>query len=176
MRRVPHRPKAGYRRLLGVLALAVVPLTACDPDPADITVLTVETSLSSQNRNLHKVGPADEVVYGWNDLQGTAEVGGQTIGVQLLGNVEYVDGGGPFGGFVTLTFPDGALLALRVVDATAIAKTDTSDARFEGLVRVIGGTGRFLEASGRGVLSGRRNDELGGVVEMKYVVRVEGVQ
>jgi len=151
-------------------------LAACDPDPADITVITVETSLSSTYRNLHKVGANGQVVYGWNDLEGTARVDGETIGVQLLGNVEYVDGGGPFGGFVTLSYPDGTLLALRVTEATSIAKTDTSDARFEGLVRVVGGTGRFVDASGRGVLSGRRNDELGGVVEMTYVVRVEGVR
>lgn len=176
---VPSRlPFGRLRPLVGAFlaGCALVILAACDPAADRVTTLSVTTSLSSKYKDLHNVGADNRIVYGWNDLEGTAQVGDETVQVQLLGDVEYTDGGGPFGGFVTLTFADGAVLALRVVDARAVAKTDTSDARFTGLVRVIGGTGRFVEASGRGVLEGRRNDELGGVVEMTYTVRLEESQ
>lgn len=174
----PRLHSAGFPRLIGALlaTCVVLGLAGCDAASERVTTLSVTTSLSSTYKDLHKVGPDSRIVYGWNDLEGTADVAGEQVEVQLLGDVEYTDGGGPFGGFVTLTFPDGAVLALRVVDARATAKTDTSDARFTGLVRVIGGTGRFVEASGRGVLVGRRNDELGGVVEMTYTVRLEDSQ
>jgi hypothetical protein len=161
------------RRALLAAALLASPaaLVSCG-DEAPASTMTIEVSLSSKYKNLHKVGPDDSVVYGWNDLQGEAVVDGEKVQVAMLGVVQYVNGEGPFGGTVTLTFPDGSKLAFDQVDAKATAKTDTTDARFSGLVRVIGGTGRFAETTGRGVLAGRRNDSLGGVVEMRFVLRL----
>lgn len=161
------------RRALLAAALSVIPLVFAACDDAPTSTMVVDVSLTSQGKNLHKVGADDSIVYGWNDLQGDATVDGEQVHVAMLGVVQYVKGAGPFGGSVTLTFPDGSVLAFDQVEARATAKTDTTDAKFAGLLRVIGGTGRFATAAGRGLLTGRRNDSLGGVVEMHFVLRLK---
>ena len=173
--RVPRSP-----RLLGLVAATVLgatglgALTACGETSAPSRALDVEVALTSRYKRLHTVGPENSIVYGWNDLEGTTEIDGEEVAVEMLGHVEYVNGGGAFGGPVTLTFPDGSTLAFAQVQAIATAKTDTSDARFRGLLRIIGGTGRFVDARGRGTLEGRRNDSLGGTVEMRFRLQVVG--
>ena len=161
------------RRALAAALLSVLPLSlaACG-DGRATTPLVVEVSLTSQYKNLHKAGAGDSIVYGWNDLEGDTEVNGEKVHVQLLGSVEYTNGGGPFGATTTFSFADGSTLAVASVDGRATAKTDTSDATFSSLLRVIGGSGRYVGASGRGVMTGRRNDTLGGVVEMTFDLKL----
>ena len=79
---------------------------------------------------LYQVGPANQTVYGWNRLTCTTRVGGETVDVELLGSVDYVNGSGDFFGFVTITFADGSSLGVRLTEGHAEAATDTTDATF----------------------------------------------
>ena len=161
--------------LAGLVAsvLVVASAVACSREAANVVPIRFEVSLTSVAKDLYKVGPNDSIVYGRNLLEGDALIDGEAVHVEMFGHVEYVNGGGDFDGPVTLTFEDGSLLGFDMVNGVATARTDTSDARFSALIRIIGGTGRFLNASGRGTLHGRRNDALGGVVEMTFEMNVQ---
>lgn len=155
-----------------LLALAVA---ACgtegefagDGDP-DVAV-TVE--ITSEEQRLTQVGPDEEVVYGWNRLvgsgEGTGAVGAGPVEIEMLGNVSYREGNGPFFGFVTFTFDDGATIAVRM-DGEAEASADTSHASFSADLEVLGGTGRLASAAGTGTFAGERSEELGGAVESTF--------
>lgn len=70
--------------------------------------LNLIVELTSADNTLHTVGPEGAQIYGRNNLVGQTEVDGETVQVELLGNVDYTNGRGPFDGFLTLTFPDAA--------------------------------------------------------------------
>lgn len=164
------------RSVISALALLAV-LSGCgtegefdgDGDP-DVSV-TVQ--ITSDEQRLAQVGPGDSVVYGWNRLVGSGEGDGPgasgTVEVEMLGNVSYRDGNGPFFGFVTFTFDDGATLAVRM-EGEATASTDTSDASFSAELDVLGGTGRLVDTAGSGTFEGERGDELGGAVESTFEI------
>lgn len=146
-----------------VALVAGVALTGCsDDEPA--ADLTVTVQLTSQERFLHKVGVDEEKIYGWNLLRGTTQVGTEVVQVEMLGEVDYVNGSGSFAGFITFTFPDSSTLATRMTKGRAVAATDTTEAGFSSTLEVIDGTGRYLGAKGTGTFAGTRKDALGGDV------------
>lgn len=147
-----------------LLPVGLLLFAACGGDDGEEMAWTAD--ITSVDQALFTVNEEDETVYGWNRLAGEAEIDGETVEVDMLGTVDYVNGSGPFGGFVTLTFPDGTLLSLRQ-DGEAQAATDTSDAELGADLTVIGGTGRFLDASGDGEWTGYRDETLGGAVRME---------
>jgi hypothetical protein len=142
-------------------------LTACSDDAASPD-LAVSVQLTSQNRFLHKVGVDEEKIYGWNQLTGTAQVGGEAVQVELLGEVDYVNGSGNFSGFLTFTFPDQSMLGMRMTGGKAVAATDTTEASFSSNLEVIDGTGRYLGTKGKGTFTGTRKDALGGDVVSEF--------
>lgn len=114
------------------------------------------------------------ITYGWNDLQGPTTWGAKSASVRFLGNVDYVDGTGPFGGYVTVTRSDGTQLAFSVSGwATAPAGDGTSNAKFRGTITVIGGTGPYAGATGTGTMAGYRKSALGSPVELAFSVTVQ---
>ena len=150
--------------LVGVTALFTgTVLTGCS-DAAATPDLSVSVQLTSQNRYLHKVGVDEEKIYGWNQLIGTTQVGDEVVQVELLGEVDYVNGSGTFAGFLTFTFPDQSMLGMRMSAGKAVAATDTTEASFSSNLEVIDGTGRYLGAKGKGTFTGTRKDALGGDV------------
>lgn len=150
--------------LIGALAVFSASALASCSDDAPAADLAVTVQLTSQNRVLHKVGVDDEKIYGWNQLTGTTQVGTEVVSVEMLGEVDYVNGSGSFAGFVTFTFPDQSTLATRMTGGKAVAATDTTEATFSATLEVIDGTGRYLGAKGKGTFTGTRKDALGGDV------------
>ena len=113
------------------------------------------------------------ITYGWNHLVAGTTWAGQDATVDFLGDVEYVNGTGPFNGYITVTRADGAKLGLRVAgSALSLATTGTADARFSGNVTVIGGAGAYAGASGIGTMTGSRQAALGSPVQMRIVITV----
>jgi quercetin dioxygenase-like cupin family protein len=139
------------------------------------TPLHLAVSLDSQARTLYTAGAGGSIVYGWNRLTGTSAVGGQPTGVEMLGNVTYTKGSGPFFGFVTFTFSDGSTLGVQMQGST-IASADTTSAAFAATLGVVGGTGRYEAATGTGTFVGSRTAALGTTVASTFDLVVNGVR
>ena len=137
------------------------------------------TTVTSTERVIYNAGVNNSITYGWNRLIGTATIDGVLSDIELLGNVDYKDNGGPFYGFITITQPD-ATLALRM-NGKAVPFThresyaSTPETRFKSKLKVLGGSGRFIEARGAGAWTGERTTELGGAVSMRVVLKVSGI-
>ena len=92
--------------------------------------------------------PVPLVVYGdANFSPYESLIDGQPVGVELLGNVNYVKGSGPIFGFVTFTFADGSTLGVQFQGA-ATATANGDEASFAATLGVIGGTGTYASATG----------------------------
>ena len=126
----------------------------------------VEADLTSASRTLREAGPDGTAVYGWNQLVGTSDDG---VEVELLGNVNYRSGNGPFTGFTTLTFPDGSTLALYMQGET-VASNDGTNAAFTATMSVIDGTGTYEGAKGAGTFTGTRDASLGTAITSAFDV------
>lgn len=164
------------RALLGValVAFTATALAGCGDAPATPPgAHVVEVQLTSQDKVLHKAGPNDSKIYGSNHLTGDGTVdGGDAVAVEMLATVNYTNGSGDFGGVITLTFADGSTLGLVMEDGAAVAATDTTDATFHSNLRVIGGTGAYVDAFGSGTFTGARKDALGGAVQATFTLQV----
>jgi len=135
--------------------------------------LEVPAELTSAESHLMKVGEDASKTYGWNTLVGPSSTDLGTFDVEMLGNVDYENGNGPFFGFVTLTDLSGDLLGLRM-DGEASVEADGSSA-LEATFEVIGGTGQYSEASGTGTLTGTRMAAVGAPIEIVIIVDLIGV-
>lgn len=137
------------------------------------TAIHLTADLESEARTLHAAGPGGAVVYGWNHLRATSTLEGQPVGVEMLGSVDYEHGNGPFSGFVTFSFADGSTLAVAMEGLTRAAP-DTGDATFAATLGVIGGTGRYVSATGTGTFVGSRTAALGTAVAATFDLTVAG--
>lgn len=170
------RPLARITAMIGMTALALgltvsMPTNSSAGDRTVTRTLIFTSTVTSVDTELNEL-PGD-IVYGWNDLQGKTRWGNQSARLRFLGEVDYVDGSGPFGGFVTVTQRKGTQLAWRVTGrAVSPPGPGTRDATFTGTVRVIGGSGRFTGATGSGTMTGSRNASLGGTVTLTFTVTV----
>ena len=164
-------------RALAALLLAgtvVTGLASCGdaPEvPAGAHVITVQ--LTSQDKVIHAVGPNESKIYGANHLTGEGTLdGGETVQVEMLATVNYVNGSGAFDGVITFTFTDGSTLGVVMRNGVAAAATDTTDATFRSSLSVIGGTGTFEQASGSGSFEGARKEALGGAVDATFTLQL----
>jgi hypothetical protein len=138
------------------------------------TPLHVQAALTSPSRTLHMVGAGGRSTYGWNQLTGTASVAGAPVAVELLGNVDYTSGSGPFSAFVTFTFSDGSTLG-TTMQGLARADASNGSTTFTATVGVIGGTGQYLgTTTGTGTFSGTRAAALGGAVNATFDLQLPG--
>ena len=165
-----------HRRLIATLAAtALVALAGVAGSPAQAAkskVLVFDVDLTSAGTTLETL-PGD-VTYGWNDLQGPTRWGKSSAQMRFLGNVDYVSGTGPFGGFVTVTRADGVKIAFSVSGwSTSPETSGTANAKFRGTLTVIGGTGRYAKATGTGTMEGYRKSALGSPVELTFSVVVQ---
>ena len=156
-----------------VVALLASPL-ASSAGAATITkrVVKVEASMASQQKITHTVSPNGRRVYGFNLLLGRDERGSNPIDVEILGNVNYLKGNGPFFGFITFTAKDGSTLGVQMVGKARLLPNGT-DTLVSAPVKVIGGTGRWLHAAGKGTFTGSRTAALGADIESKFVIRLK---
>jgi len=134
--------------------------------------LTFTTTLTSSGTTLESL-PGGHT-YGWNNLSGSTTWGKQSAEISFLGDVDYVNGSGPFNGYVTITRADGVTLGTHI-DGNALAVPDGSAGTrtvFAGSVSVIQGTRAYRGASGIGTMTGQRRSALGSPVEMTLTLTV----
>jgi hypothetical protein len=156
--------------VVGVVALGAAPLSAGGDDPNRISF---PVTLTSQQSILEEVGRGGEQTYGWNELTGTAATDSGDVQVQMLGNVEYTEGSGPFFGFVTLRFASLSTLGLRMQGTATVRDDGSTDLKAK--LRVIGGNAAMTGARGKGRFTGERPAELGSPIEITITVRLRGV-
>ncbi len=168
--------------LVGVIATAGF-LVGASPSSADNDSspqkITFTAAVTSTETVLYNIGVNNSITYGWNRLVGTATIDGVLSDIEVLGSVDYKDNEGPFYGFITITQPDGTL-ALRMNGKAALAKhresySSSPETKFKSKLKVLGGSGRFIEARGVGAWTGERTTEIGGAVSMKVVLKVSGI-
>ena len=156
-------------------ALAATALIGAAPAQAKPATknLTFAVDLTSAGTVLETL-PGD-ITYGWNDLRGSTQWGKQGAALRFLGSVDYVDGTGPFGGFVTVTRADGVTLAFSVSGwaTTPSNQKGTANATFHGTITVIGGSGPYAGARGVGTMKGFRKAALGSPVQLTFSLTVE---
>jgi hypothetical protein len=157
--------------VLAATALVALPAQAARP-AGKTSTLTFPVTFTSAGTTLGSV-PGGHT-YGWNDLQGTTKWGNQAAKVQFLGVVNYTNGSGPFGGFITVTRADGTQLAFSAdgMAITPINEAGTADAQFSGTVTVIGGSGAYQGSTGFGTMKGARKASLGGKVQLTFTLQV----
>ena len=163
-----------FTAALGAVTLiASLGLVGSPAQAAKTTTLTFEVDLVSAGTTLTTLPGG--VTYGWNDLQGPTRWGKSAAQLRFLGSVDYVNGTGPFGGFVTVTRADGVSIAFSVTgwSTTPAKEQGTANAKFRGTFTVIGGTGPFAKATGTGTMKGYRKAALGSPVELTFTAIVE---
>lgn len=166
-----------HRRLVATLAaaslVALGGLVGAPAHAAKSKNLVFDVDLVSAGTTLETL--PGEVTYGWNDLRGPTRWGKKDAALRFLGSVDYVNGTGPFGGFVTVTRADGVKLAFSVSGwaTTPADQEGTANATFRGTVTVIGGTGPYARATGTGTMEGFRKAALGSPVELTFSVTVQ---
>ncbi|MET0920969.1 MAG: hypothetical protein ABWY77_07200, partial [Acidimicrobiia bacterium] len=88
--------------------------------------------------------------------------------IEMLANVDYLNGGGPFFGFVTFTFADGSTLGVSMQGQSTVTTPGSTDTTFASTLGVIGGTGTYVNNAGSGTFTGSRTAALGGQVAATF--------
>jgi len=132
--------------------------------------VTFSVDVTSINKDIKTVNNGAGLV-GTNQLTGTTTVGSSSSNVEVLANVVYTNGSGPFFGLMTVTLADGSILATRM-DGTASLNAVTNVTSFDCKLTVVGGTGTYLNATGTGIFTGSRSTALGGAVHMDVKLNV----
>ncbi len=155
--------------IVGVIGLSLTsPAIAAEKSTAMVfrsTVTSIGTTLNELPGGIR---------YGWNNLEGTTAWGNQSATMQFLGDVDYINGSGPFNGYVTVKRADGVTIAFHV-SGSALAAPDGKGGTlttFAGKAEVIGGTGNFESASGIGTMVGTRAAALGSPVRLTFKLDV----
>ena len=132
--------------------------------------LHVTTALASQTRTLLNAGPKGSITYGWNRLTGGARLDGRNVAVEMLGNVNYISGNGPFFGFITFTVDDKSTLAVSMQGQAVQSPTGASSVA--ATLGIFGGTGRYEKATGTGTFVGSRPAAVGATVDSTFDLTV----
>lgn len=168
------RPRAALLPIAALAALtALVPGLAVAADPAappattELTITFGATAQAGDDRT-RQVGPEGSVRYGTARIHGTGDASGLPVGVEVAGNLVYRAGSGPFTGAITVTWPNGDLLALAY---DAVVHATEGGTAIHGTVTSLGGTGSLEAVTGAGIVEGGRAGELGSPTA--YVVTVD---
>lgn len=164
------------RSIAALAAMSLVALAGFAAAPAQAATtktLVFDVDLTSAGTTLQTLPGG--VTYGWNDLRGPTRWGKAAAQMRFLGSVDYVNGTGPFGGFVTVTRANGASIAFSVSGWSTSPQDQqgTANAKFRGTLTVIGGTGPYAGATGTGTMEGYRKAALGSPVELTFLVTVQ---
>lgn len=147
--------------LLGAFVVAVAsPARAADTR----VTFTFKAQLANVSNNTSTFGALQ---YGTTTLQGASLIKGDEVVVRRDSVVEYVDGTGPIGGFLTVTWQDGSRISMRVA-GTGIKAAQRTD--FTAALDVFSTAGRWKGYVGQGVMRGARDGALGSPVVYTYRV------
>jgi hypothetical protein len=132
--------------------------------------LTFSADVTSIFKNLKSLN-AGVTTVGWNQLTGPTTINGSAATVEVLANVNYRNGSGPFYGFITFTLADDSSLTLKM-DGEASLNTTTGTTTFVSTLSTLGGTGIYASSSGSGTFTGSRTTALGGAVHMDVLLEL----
>lgn len=177
-------PRAHYRLAAVILSALMIggcatsasqvpatTVTSVDPGSATATNEVLTTELLSEANDLNTIGADGERVFGWNLLVGPSTFQGEPVQVRLQGSVEYVNGSGPFGGFLRIVAEDGSQLALQVNGQA----TKTEATTFDGRMDFIGASGRYADLIAAGRFTGTRQDQVGSPVVVELDLTVDSL-
>ena len=124
------------------------------------------------DQTFRTTGGSGELRYGNGRLTGTSTLEGEPVAAELLAQVGYANGSGPFTGYWTFTASDGATL---VFDYSGQATKQGDDTLISGELTVFGGSGRFASVTGGGTVTGERRAALGGDVDYRFSLELRGL-
>ena len=134
------------------------------------TAQTVNVEMPSVAKTLYKVGKDGTVTYGANQLVGSATVLGQPATVEILGSVNYINGSGPFTGFLTVTWADASSIGFSIL-GTATQETDGSS-KIVSSMDYIGGSGTYVDTQVQGKFTANRTAEVGTPIMTELTLEV----
>ncbi len=134
------------------------------------TAQTVNVEMPSVAKTLYKVGKDGTVTYGANQLVGSATVLGQPATVEILGSVNYINGSGPFTGFLTVTWADASSIGFSIL-GTATQGTDGSS-KIVSSMDYIGGSGTYIDTQVQGKFTANRTAEVGTPIMTELTLEV----
>ena len=158
--------------MLVAAVLAATAFTGTASAASSLTTLTFSSTVTSVETNLQTL-PGGHT-YGWNHLTGATKWGNQSATIDFLGDVNYVNGSGAFGGYITVTRADGTKIAFTS-RGNALAEDEATEgisARFTGALEVIGGTNAYARATGIGTMTGTRAAAIGSPVKLVFRLHV----
>ncbi len=163
------------RRMRTLAAISVASLLAVVGGVAgaqSTSTIDVTVTLSSKQTVLTQVGRGGDVTYGWNLLSGSTSTPSGPTTVDLLGNVNYTNGSGPFFGFLSMHFASQSTVGF-LVQGRATKQPDGST-KLKASLTVIDGSAAFTGARGAGTFTGSRAAALGSpiVITIKAKVRL----
>lgn len=144
------------RTALAVLVgfLALLPAATAHAATGSTTISFAAT-LPSVSNNTQTYG---DLQYGTIAYQGTTLINGEEVVVRRDSVLDYLNGSGPIGGFLTVTWKDGSRLSMRVAGSSV----NTSDGpNFTASLAVFSATGRWSGDAGAGVMRGSRKGPIG---------------
>ncbi len=132
--------------------------------------IDVTVTLTSKQTVLTQVGKGGDITYGWNQLTGSADTPSGKTNVELLGNVDYLNGSGRFFGFLTMKFASLSTLGFLVEGRAA--KQASGSTKLKATLKVIEGNAAFTGAKGAGSFTGTRAAALGSPIEITIKAKV----
>ncbi|CAB4323731.1 unannotated protein [freshwater metagenome] len=149
--------------------------TSGSPSPA-VSGRSVEFAVMAHgvdsDQSFRTTGANAQLRYGNGRLTGNTTIDGAPADAELLAQVNYDQGSGPFTGFWTFTFGDGSDLVLAYSGTATKTGDDTS---IVGDLTVFGGTGSYASVTGGGTLRGERTVALGGDVDYRFSLTLAGL-
>jgi hypothetical protein len=137
---------------------------------AQTSSIDVTVTLTSKQTVLTQVGKGGDITYGWNQLTGSADTPSGKTNVELLGNVDYLNGSGRFFGFLTMKFASLSTLGFLVEGRAA--KQASGITKLKATLKVIEGNAAFTGAKGAGSFAGTRAAALGSPIEITIKAKV----
>ena len=149
-----------------ILAACLASLVLAAPQPAadgqDLHVGFVTNTGAAEpgDTTFYRVGQEQ---FGVGRLASIVDIDGEQVTFEVLVSLDYIDGSGPFTGFLSIFWPNGDAVSCRYEGT--VARDDAGDSRWYSIVHVIDGSGSLTGATGLGTVSGFRSAALGNSVE-----------
>lgn len=167
-----------------LVAALAVPSAAADPSPAPVpapaaTAPTHTVTFGAQSVETPPVrwqvttaGAATTTTLGLAVLSGDTTFDGIPITATITGALYYIDGTGPFTGALVFDSGAGDLLAMRYDAQVALGPSGTV---IDGVLTVLGGSGRWAGVTGYGVVNGARTGAVGSPVQYDVSLWLAGM-
>jgi hypothetical protein len=156
--------------LTACLASSVLaaPQPAANEQRLHVAFVTSTGAAQPNDTTFYTVGPEQ---FGVGRLASIVDIDGQQVTFEVLVSLEYIDGSGPFTGFLSLLWPNGDAVTCRYEGV--VVRDDSGDSRWNSILHVIDGSGSLTGATGVGTVSGFRSVALGGSVEYTVSLTIQ---